>query len=151
MQPECPLHAAVTPWGPESPLVCLNCLGTTTISFSRELGGKKSTKSIAAMIHRPILGSGNNGWRNKGLKKNSGKRNGRRWGCNRLDPEWGLKRGARLSKAASLSLVSKSGKCLSKDAVRKSRKDIYVQHQQLPSFSSSLKNHFSKPSIHLPD
>lgn len=109
--------------------------------------GEKALTAITAMTHRPVFGRGNEGWRNKGLKGNFGKRNGRRWGCSRLDPGW-----VQVSKAASLSLVSKSGKYLSKDAARKTNEDIYLQHQQLPSFSlAQLKDPFSKPSIHLPD
>lgn len=49
------------------------------------------------------------------------------------DGGWNVR--VQVSKAPSLSLVSKPGNRLNKRTARISRKDIYLQYQQLPSFS----------------
>lgn len=114
------------------PSVCSNCLGTITIAIAGSWEGKKSINSDNCHVRQT-------NWRNKSLKENkhnSVKRNGRRWGCNRLDPGcggWNVR--AQVSKAPSLSLVSKAGKRLNKHTARISRKAIFLQYQQLPSSS----------------
>lgn len=105
-------------------------LGPSQFPFPGSWDGVKALTAITAMTHRPALGRGNEGWRKK------------RFETKFWEEEWQEMRmqqagsfvGAELSKVASLSLVSKSGKHVSQDAARKSRKDIYLQHQQLLSF-----------------